>query len=324
MQSIQVDAGGCGGSISACFPPCSEGQFGWFLKVLVDRREGTMLMCNIESGVYSWGAIGSTATGYFGSDATLFMGAVGGSAPGIYDLLLAVENQSVSTELTVYGGQDVRMSGNDAGPCELEPGQPAVYSALCAAASTGPDCRQLVATCAWDTPFVPGWGSGGFSLQQGGSLSLSYLQIDTAIQIDEGAMQISLDQCVITFEVGQLLYPVAGLVIMMTDVRPSNRAWSLQATGSTYTFAVINDAEISSALIVHADEDVHISGDRTLMQAPTWGSGGFTVADMGSLSLTYLQIGAAIQIDEGAVQLTLDSCVLTFTNWTSKVVNLCC
>jgi hypothetical protein len=42
-------------------------------------------------------------------------------------------------------------------------------------------------------------------------------------------------------------------------------------------------------------------------QPPTWGSGGFTIGETASLSLSYLQIDTVIQMNEGAAQLTLDN-----------------
>ena len=61
---------------------------------------------------------------------------------------------------------------------------------------------------------------------------------------------------------------------------------------------------------------VLISGDRALPHAPMWGSGSFTIAESASLSLSYLQIDTMFQIDGGAVQLKLDSCLLTFAMMT--------
>ena len=38
---------------------------------------------------------------------------------------------------------------------------------------------------------------------------------------------------------------------------------------------------------------VLINGDRALPQPPTWGSGGFTVGETASLSISYLQVPSA-------------------------------
>jgi hypothetical protein len=64
------------------------------------------------------------------------------------------------------------------------------------------------------------------------------------------------------------------------------------AAGS-YIVTLTADAGISTDLVIQPGQDVHISGAPGLAVAPSWGSGGFTVAARGSLSLTNVQIQRA-------------------------------
>eukprot|EP01046_Picozoa_sp_COSAG06_P042192 COSAG06_NODE_5342_length_3537_cov_39.550055_6_plen_278_part_01 len=51
---------------------------------------------------------------------------------------------------------------------------------------------------------------------------------------------------------------------------------------------LLEDAGISTALTITSGQKVSVSGDRSLPQAPLWGSSRFTVQDHGSLSFTYV------------------------------------
>ncbi len=57
-----------------------------------------------------------------------------------------------------------------------------------------------------------------------------------------------------------------------------------------YIVTLTADAGISTDVIIQPGQDVRISGDPGLAVPPSWGSGGFTVAWRGSLSLTNVQI----------------------------------
>ena len=176
-----------------------------------------MLMCNAKNSVYSWGALGSTATGYFGSDVTLFMGAVGGSAPGIYDLQV-VGDLSVKTDMTIHGKQFVRIASKSVGPCVLAPGVSKAYVAVCDSASTAAACHRLDATCTWGSgPSTPAWGSGNFALQADGSLAVANLHVSTVIEMSEGASGLTLDSCVLSFRDTIVLRTVTTRFINMLD-----------------------------------------------------------------------------------------------------------
>ena len=164
MQSIDIPAEGCGGSIFGCFPLCSADQFGWFLKVRIAGRDGTMMMCNIERGVYGWGALGSTATGYFGLDPSLFFAAVNTGAAGTYQLDLGA-NANFTTAFVVGLGQSVVITGDPNSPAPLA------------------------------------WGTGSFEVKEGGALAMSYLALtaDNKITLDEGARAVALTDCALNF-----------------------------------------------------------------------------------------------------------------------------
>eukprot|EP01046_Picozoa_sp_COSAG06_P021370 COSAG06_NODE_1603_length_8956_cov_6.771029_3_plen_1532_part_00 len=86
----------------------------------------------------------------------------------------------------------------------------------------------------------------------------------------------------------------------------ASEAGSYSVTVTSSLWSVITDLTIQPMQVVT------ISGLRSLSDAPSWGSGGFTVGEMGSLSLGYLKVETVIQMSPGALALSLDSCVLTF------------
>ena len=62
------------------------------------------------------------------------------------------------------------------------------------------------------------------------------------------------------------------------------------AAGS-YIVTLMADAGFSTDLTIQPGQDVRISGDLGLSEAPIWGSGGFTVAERGMLLLTHVRLG---------------------------------
>ena len=77
------------------------------------------------------------------------------------------------------------------------------------------------------------------------------------------------------------------------------------AAGS-YLVTLTEDAGIGTDLVIQPGQDVHISGDPNLAVAPSWGSGGFTVEEFGSLSVTNVQldaIGAVVVVNGGSLSL---------------------
>ena len=74
-------------------------------------------------------------------------------------------------------------------------------------------------------------------------------------------------------------------------------------SGASGVFAVmlLQDAGISTALVVRPGQDVSVSGDRSLAQPPLWGSGGFTVQQRGALSLSFVALGGSAAVTALAV-----------------------
>jgi hypothetical protein len=76
-----------------------------------------------------------------------------------------------------------------------------------------------------------------------------------------------------------------------------------------YIVMLTADAGISTDVVIQPGQDVRISGDPALGVAPSWGSGGFTVAERGSLSLSYLVLSESGAITVGG---TVSLTSLTF------------
>lgn len=68
-----------------------------------------------------------------------------------------------------------------------------------------------------------------------------------------------------------------------------------------YVGMLVEDAGISTDLVVRPGQDVSVSGDRSLAQPPLWGSGGFTVQQRGALSLSFVALGGSAAVTALAV-----------------------
>ena len=64
----------------------------------------------------------------------------------------------------------------------------------------------------------------------------------------------------------------------------------VSGAAGTYTGTLTQDAGISTDLTIQPGQIVLLTGDIAVVQAPLWGSGGFTVGEAASLSLTFLGI----------------------------------
>jgi hypothetical protein len=120
------------GAVDSCVPACSEALRGDLLLMNLNG-EDSKYSCELHHGLHSWvGA--ATDGGYLGSDVRAFVSAVLSGAAGYYALALTGDAR-IDMDLTIRLGQDVQISGGG--------GRSAVP-----------------------------WGSGGFTVQQGGSLSM--------------------------------------------------------------------------------------------------------------------------------------------------------
>eukprot|EP01050_Picozoa_sp_SAG11_P012248 SAG11_NODE_1351_length_5135_cov_2.092931_2_plen_314_part_00 len=88
----------------------------------------------------------------------------------------------------------------------------------------------------------------------------------------------------------------------------------ISGASGTYMVKITPNQNVRTDLMIEPGQVVVINGDRALPHPPTWGSGGFTVGESASLSLSYMQIYTVIELNEGAAQLTFDGCLLTFSD----------
>eukprot|EP01050_Picozoa_sp_SAG11_P004928 SAG11_NODE_328_length_10690_cov_25.464357_5_plen_536_part_00 len=88
----------------------------------------------------------------------------------------------------------------------------------------------------------------------------------------------------------------------------------ISGAAGTYIVTIMANQIVHTDVTIQPGQDVAINGDRALPQQPTWGSGGLIVAETGSLSLSYMQLGGTIKTDAGAAALTLNTCLLTSAN----------
>ena len=90
----------------------------------------------------------------------------------------------------------------------------------------------------------------------------------------------------------------------------------VSGAAGTYMATLTENQDVHTDPTIQPGQAVLVSGDPGLAVAPTWGSGSFTVGELASLSLNYLQIDTLIQVEEGASYLSLNSCILTYSDET--------
>ena len=132
-----------------------------------------------------------TDGGYLGSDFEAFFSAVVSGAAGVYVGVL-LQDAGIETDLVVRPGQRVSVSGD----------------------------RSL--------PRPPRWGGGGFSVQQRGSLSLSFVEVLGAFSasgsLSLAQMAVTSAQFVATFLVAT---PTPGSLVRLSEVTvPARETWT--------------------------------------------------------------------------------------------------
>jgi hypothetical protein len=65
----------------------------------------------------------------------------------------------------------------------------------------------------------------------------------------------------------------------------------ISGAAGTYVLTLVEDADVSTDLTIQPGQNVIISGDPRLAEAPRWGSGGFTLGEGASLALTSIDLG---------------------------------
>ena len=76
-----------------------------------------------------------------------------------------------------------------------------------------------------------------------------------------------------------------------------------------YVGTLLEDAGISTDLTITPGQTVSVSGDPSLPQAPSWGGGGFTVQERGSLALAGVAVAGVVSVLGGATA-SLRACTL--------------
>lgn len=73
----------------------------------------------------------------------------------------------------------------------------------------------------------------------------------------------------------------------------------ISGAAGTYVLTMMEDADVGTDLVIQPGQNVIITGDAGLAEAPRWGSGGFTVGEMGSLSITNITVEGDIIVGNG-------------------------
>ena len=73
----------------------------------------------------------------------------------------------------------------------------------------------------------------------------------------------------------------------------------ISGAAGVYVGMLLQDADISTDLTIRPGQSVKVDGDTSLASPPLWGSGMFVVQERGTLSLTYVTLGAAVSALNG-------------------------
>ena len=155
-------------NLTTCVPACNAVTYGYLLSIEIDGR-GTVMTCNKQDRKYSWQGQASLG-GYIGAVIAAFVSSVVSGAAGTYLVTLS-EDADISTDLTIQPGQSVAVHGDRALPAP--PGD----------RTTAAIFNSCLSLCVFNSlsvsnrPFSTAWGSGGFLIRDGGSVSLSYLEL---------------------------------------------------------------------------------------------------------------------------------------------------
>eukprot|EP01052_Picozoa_sp_SAG31_P056372 SAG31_NODE_16107_length_722_cov_1.654896_1_plen_209_part_10 len=87
----------------------------------------------------------------------------------------------------------------------------------------------------------------------------------------------------------------------------------ISGAAGTYMLPLMEDASVGTELVAQPGQNVIVIGDTDLAEAPSWGPGGFTVGEMGSLSLSYVRLDADVVLTiTGGGSLSLANIALPF------------
>eukprot|EP01049_Picozoa_sp_SAG25_P019539 SAG25_NODE_6201_length_579_cov_1.400000_1_plen_123_part_01 len=81
-----------------------------------------------------------------------------------------------------------------------------------------------------------------------------------------------------------------------------------------YALRLTGGAGVATDLMIQPGQNVHIICDLGLDAAPSWGSGGFTVRERGSLSVVGVALESTMTMEAGGTLLRLHNCVINGIN----------
>ena len=253
-----------------CIPECNVERHG-FILLLNLNGDDTNLVCNLAHGLYSWmGAV--SEGGYIGDDFDSFFSSVISGAAGTYMATLR-ESRDVHTDLIIQPGQVVLVSGDRSLAHDGGDGDGYGHG------SSG----------------APTWGSGGFTVGESASLSLSYLTLAGAISASVGATQLSVSDCVLAGG-GTMSLQDTPATFAGTDFggrRISSSGGSVSVTGCSGALASLSATDGGSMSVITSSgsiggitvTDSTFSLDISSMQAITLG-GGISLRNAGSVALS--------------------------------------
>ena len=256
-------------NLTVCVPQCNSLTYGFLLSIEIDGR-GTVMTCNVMDGLYAW--VGQASLGgYIGDVFAAFFSSVISGASGTYMVKMTAD-QNVRTDLTIEPGQVVVINGD----------------------------QRL--------PRPPTWGSGRFIVGESASLSLSHMQVDTVIRMNEGASQLILDSCELTFT-DTLTLRVATAVFLNQRFR-----CGLVVHGCSDARCQGNHPN-DGATVTISDSELTFSSDVGRLDAQGGGRMALTVQVGAELTLRHTTLvteGAQtvmLRVDEGAVAI-VEACQL--------------
>ena len=240
-----------------CIPECNAARHGFILLLNIEGND-SKLSCELHFELYSW--IGAASDGgYIGTDFGSFFSAVVAGAAGTYFSTLT-ESHHVHTDLSCQPGQAVFIGGD----------------------------HSLAS--------APTWGSGGFTVGEAASLSLSYLTIAGAISASLGAAQLSVSDCTLVDGGAMALQDVSAT---FTGTDFGGRSLSSSDGGSVSIASSLGSiggiAVADSTFALDAASTVNLGGSISLANAgevilsqKTFTDAALTVS--GSTALTLSQI----------------------------------
>ena len=138
------------------------------------------------------------------------------------------------------------------------------------------------------------------TVQSGGSLTIGGSTITGAITTPGEAQMLAITDSA---------FPAVSLLSLISleaeqlhlDLHSADNAWTLSRAdqaSAPYAVALASSASINTVLTVRSGQSVRITGAGS-QALPSWGSGGFTVQQFGTLSLTGVLLEGGLIVQSG-------------------------